>query len=309
MLAVFFGGVGPEREVSLRSGEAMAGALKRAGPWRVEPVRLDAAELPAGLDPAETVVFPALHGMFGEDGRLQALLERAGFTYAGSDSSASACCMAKDRAKAVARERGLAVAEEIVFEASAPPGAAEVIERLGNALVIKPADQGSSVGLHFASGIAGLEEALKEAREGRWLIERRLRGRELTVGVLGGRAMGVVEIVSEGGVYDYAAKYTAGASEYRYPAELTPALTERMKAEAEQVFEGCGCRDFARVDFLLEDEEPRFLEVNTLPGLTATSLLPKSASCEGMSFEDLARELARPAVERFRAARKGGFAE
>ena len=298
-IAVLHGGVGAEREVSLRSGEAVGAALAKSFP--VERVRLDEASLPPGLDDGGTVVFPALHGTFGEDGALQALLDAAGIEYAGSGAAASRLCMAKEAAKAVAAEHGVVVPEGRFFEAGAAPAAEDLVAELGGALVLKPADAGSSVRLTVTEDVAALGEALAATGEGRWLVERRIRGRELTVGVLEGRALGVVEVVSAGGVYDYAAKYTPGSTEYRYPAELEDPVRSALERSAETLFRACGCRDFARVDFMLEGAVPYFLEVNTLPGLTETSLLPKSAACAGYTFEALARALVAPAVGRWRA--------
>lgn len=299
-IVVFYGGVGEEREVSLQSGPAIAEALARQ--YVVEAVELDAAELPQGLDLKEAVVFPALHGSFGEDGTLQAALEAAGVSYCGSDAAASRLCMAKDRTKVLARDLGIAVPEAIHFTAGANPLADAVIEELGSSLVVKPANMGSSVGLHFAENRSALGVALSQVHRGEWLIERRIRGRELTVGLIDGKAMGVVEVVSQSGVYDYAAKYTSQTTEYRFPAALDAELVSEIKAAAEAIFGGCACRDFARIDFLLEGSRPYFLEVNTLPGLTATSLLPKSASCEGLDFESLAAALVRGGCERYAAS-------
>lgn len=298
-IVVLYGGVGTEREVSLLSGKAIGKAL--AVNHRVGLCLLDTEALPESINGERCVVFPALHGAFGEDGRLQALLEGAGVEYCGSDAVASELCMAKDRTKALARELGIGVPAAMVFEGADAPLADAVIERLGTSLVIKPTDQGSSVGLYFTEHRSELGVALSQIHGGNWMIEQRIRGRELTVGVLNGAAMGIVEIVSASGVYDYAAKYTPGSTEYRFPAELQPAVEARIKAQAEQLFDACGCRDFARIDFLLDGTQAYFLEVNTLPGLTATSLLPKSASCVGFDFESLAGELVAPAIKRFEA--------
>ena len=299
-IVVLYGGVGPEREVSLKSGEAIGQAL--AMNFSVEMCCLDAEQLPASIDPQCSVVFPALHGTFGEDGQLQALMEAAGVHYAGSDAQASRLCMDKDLTKQLARELGVRVPEGMAFSGDAVPLADEVIERLGESLVVKPTDKGSSVGLYFTEHRSALGVTLSQIHEGNWLIEQRIRGRELTVGLLNGKAMGIVEIVSASGVYDYAAKYTPGSTEYRFPAELDPALTATIQQQAEQIYAACGCRDFARVDFLLDGDDAYFLEVNTLPGLTATSLLPKSASCVGHDFESLAAELVAGALARKEAA-------
>lgn len=298
-LIVLYGGVGSEREVSLRSGEAIAKALRTH--FDVEALILDDEALPASLQADQHVVFPALHGSFGEDGQLQALLEAAGIHYCGSDAAASRLCMDKAATKQIAREHRIPVPEALSFDGAAAPLADSVIEQLGTSLVVKPADQGSSVGLHFTEHRSALGVALSGIRSGNWLIEQRIQGRELTVGVLKGAAMGIVEIVSQSGVYDYQAKYTPGSTEYLYPAELEPAVEAKIKAHAEQLFDACGCRDFARIDFLLAGSRAYFLEINTLPGLTATSLLPKSASCVSYDFEQLAAELVGPAIVRFQS--------
>ncbi len=301
-ILVLYGGLGTEREVSLHSGAAIAGALSEHA--AVRPVVLETEALPEGICPESDLIFPALHGTFGEDGRLQALLESAGITYCGSDAEASRLCMDKAATKAIAREAGVPVPEAIAFDGARAPLADAVIAQLGSSLVIKPADQGSSVGLHFTEHRSALGVTLSGIRSGQWLIEQRIRGRELTVGVLEGRAMGIVEIVSQSGVYDYAAKYTPGSTAYHAPADLPAAIEAHIKAHAELLFTACGCRDFARIDFLLEGETPYFLEINTLPGLTETSLLPKSAACIGLDFVALAAALVAPGEARLRA-RKG----
>ena len=296
-IVVLYGGVGPEREVSLVSGQAIAEVLKKH--FEVELLRIDSEELPESIDREKSVVFPALHGAFGEDGRLQKLLEDAGIQYCGSNAEASHLCMMKDKTKKRAQKLGIPAPEAIVFSGTDVPLADVVIDKLGASLVIKPADQGSSVGLAFTEHRSALGVALSKIRSGHWLIEQRISGRELTVGLLFGKAMGIVEILSPLGEYDFAAKYTPGATKYHYPAELDTAVEAQIKKDAEALFIECGCRDFARIDFLLEADTAYFLEINTLPGLTATSLLPKSASCIGLDFEALARELVTPAMHRF----------
>ena len=296
-IVVLYGGVGSEREVSLQSGEAIAQALSVN--FEVVPLILSSEAMPDSVKSNTDIVFPALHGSFGEDGRLQTLLEAAKIHYCGSDATASRLCMDKVATKKIARELHIAVPEAIAFEGASAPLADTVIDQLGSSLVIKPADQGSSVGLHFTEHRSALGVTLSGTRNGNWLIEQRILGRELTVGVIKGVAMGVVEIVSQSGVYDYEAKYTTGSTEYHFPADLEPAIEVKVKDHAEQLFRACGCRDFARIDFILDGACPNFLEINTLPGLTATSLLPKSALCNGYDFEKLAAELVAPAIARF----------
>lgn len=297
-IVVLCGARSPERAVSLRSGAACAEALAKtfAG---VRLVVLDENALPPGLDPSRHVIFPVIHGDYGEDGRLQAELEARGFAFAGCDSVASALCIDKVATKARLRSAGVPVAPEVAFPASRRPRARSVAARLGRELVMKPADKGSSVGLHMLSGARSLGRVLSRIRSGNWMIEPRLRGRELTVGLLDGKAMGVVEIVPKSGDYDYRSKYTAGATRYLFPAPIPEETAAAIRVAAERLFAGCGCRDFARADvILLPSGRFFFLEVNTLPGLTATSLLPKSASCAGLDFPALVRRMIEPALRR-----------
>ena len=298
IIAVFAGGVSAEREVSLGSGKAAALALARSFPTRLFEINADA--LPAGLDPATHVVFSTLHGTFGEDGGMQRLLDTAGVTYAGCDAASSALTMDKSRTKAAAAARGVRVAGGIQFAASAKPKADAVVAQLGESLVLKPNAEGSSVGLSLISRRAELADELAKITSGSWLIERRIIGRELSVGVLGGEAMGVVEIRPKSGVYDFTSKYTKGLTEYFVPAPLDAAVTAEVRQAAATTFAACGCRDYARVDFILGDgNELYLLEINTLPGMKETSLLPMSARCAGLDFTALVRELVRPALQRF----------
>ena len=298
IIAVLAGGTSAERDVSVGSGKASALALARSFPTRLFELTADA--LPAGLDPRRHVVFSTLHGTFGEDGGMQRLLDAAGVTYAGCDAASSALTMDKTRTKAAAAKRGVRVADAVHFEADQKPAADAVVAQLGENVVVKPNNEGSSVGLSVIASRAALAEKLGSITRGSWLIERRIVGRELSVGVLGGRAMGVVEIRPKSGVYDYTSKYTKGLTEYFAPAPLDPATTARVQAAAEAAFAACGCRDYARVDFILPEQGDAFLlEINTLPGMKETSLLPMSARCAGMDFTGLVRELVRPALLRF----------
>ena len=296
-ITVLCGGPSSEREVSLVSGRSIAQALEKH--FTVELVEFAQDALPAGLDPAKTVIFPALHGAFGEDGQIQALLEARGFAYAGSGPAASALCMDKAATKAKVADCGFAEAPAWIFSHERIPDPAALMERLGAHLVIKPVAEGSSVGLHLCANRTELDQALAALTPGLWMAETFIKGREMTVGILDGEAMGIVEIVPKGGLYDYAHKYTAGATEYRFPAEVPEALAAQIRAYAARAFAACGCRDFGRVDFILTpDGLPYFLEINTIPGLTPTSLLPKSASCRGLDFETLARRMIEPALRR-----------
>lgn len=302
-ITVLAGGVSSEREVSLGSGAAAATALERIWPTRLLDVTADA--LPTGLDAARDIVFSTLHGTFGEDGGMQRLLDAAAITYAGCDAASSALTMDKAATKRAAAAAGVRVAVDRTFDAAARLGADALIAALGTEnVVLKPNDQGSSMGLVLPEGRAALTTALSALAPGAWIAEPRLVGRELSVGVLEGRALGVVEIRPRSGVYDFASKYTKGATEYFAPAPLPDEATAAVRAAAETAFAACACRDYARVDFILiSPSEFYLLEINTLPGMKETSLLPMSARVAGLDFTELVRALVTPALRRFKETR------
>jgi D-alanine-D-alanine ligase len=302
IIAVFAGGTSAERDVSLGSGQACAMALARSFPTRL--FQIDANALPAEFDPELHVVFSTLHGKFGEDGGMQRLLDAVHASYAGCDAAASALCMDKTAAKERIAAAGVGVVPGECFDAARKPAAAALAAKLGNDVVLKPNDEGSSVGLQIVSGQMELAAALEKISTGRWLAERRVFGRELSVGVLGGRALGIVEIRPKSGRYDYTSKYTKGLTEYLCPAPLPDATTAAVRRAAETAFAACGCRDYARIDFMISEKNESFLlEINTLPGMKETSLLPMSARSAGLDFTALVRELVMPAVQRFESAR------
>lgn len=295
---ILSGGVGAEREIALVTGQSLESALTEYFP--VVHRVLDSASLPTDIDYEAGIVFPALHGEFGEDGTIQQLLENQGIHFAGCDAESSRLCIHKGNTKEVVARAGVRVIPGMTFGYDSPPAGEAIRNGLGNDLVLKPVDKGSSVDLFITETPAGLEQALNSLKPGTWLVEKRIRGRELSIGILGGKALGVVELRPRGGVYDYERKYQAGQTEYFYPAELEGNVEEEIRKAAETAFQSCGCRDFARVDFMLSaSEELYFLEINTLPGLTPHSLLPKSASCHELSFSELAKELVLPAMNRF----------
>jgi len=299
VIVVLAGGTSAEREVSLGSGLACAVALARNFPTRLCIVDADA--VPVGIDPTRHVVFSTLHGTFGEDGGMQRLLETNGVHYAGCGVESSALTMDKTATKAAVEKNGIRVIPGMRFVAAEKPAADAVVARFGENVVVKPNDSGSSVGLNIVSSRAQLETVLAGITSGNWLIEQRVFGRELAVGVLNGRAMGIVEIRPKSGVYDYESKYTKGRTEYLAPAPLGEALTAEIRAAAERAFAACGCRDYARVDFMIgANAEFYLLEINTLPGMKETSLLPMSARCEGLDFTGLVKQMVAPALQRFR---------
>ncbi len=301
VIAILCGGTSAEREVSLASGKAVAQAMAYSFPTRLFILEQDA--LPDGLEAGRHVVCIVQPGTFGEDGGMQRLLDAGGFTYSGCDARGSDLCFDKWRTRQSVSVLGVPVAPGRNFLANTKPTAAALAAELGAQVVLKPNRQGSSVGLQIVSSQVGLEIALGGIRQGDWVAEKRIIGRELTVGLLRGRAMGIVEIVPKSGVFDYTSKYTKGLTEYIAPAKLSNETAQTVRTMAETAFAACGCRDYARIDFMLSEEgELYLLEINTLPGMKETSLLPMSARYVGLDFVALCRELVAPAVERFQPA-------
>lgn len=296
-IAVLMGGPSTEREVSLRSGAACAAALRRAGR---DVYEVDVRGPDFRLRPGTAVAFLALHGTFGEDGEVQRLLEARGITYTGCGVEASHDCFDKVRSKQFFVAAGVPTpAYEVV---SRDYGARSAALSLRPPLVVKPACQGSSVGVTIVRhGGAVVTRALKEAfRYGsRAVVESFVDGRELTVGIFDGRALPVVEICPKRGFYDYRNKYTQGATDYVVPARLPQTTTRDTQRAALAAFRATGCRDYARVDLRLNRHgQPFVLEINTLPGMTAMSLLPKAAAAANISFEELCSRIVMMALER-----------
>lgn len=290
-VAVLMGGFSSEREVSLASGAACAGALEAAG-YAVATldVRRDAQTLVAGLLAIKPdVVFNALHGRHGEDGSVQGLLDIMKIPYTHSGLLASAMAMDKPTAKKMFAAAGLPVAEEMIVRKE------EVLAGhvMAPPYVIKPINEGSSVGVHIvkdsdnASPLAGEDWPF-----GDWvMVERFIPGRELTVAVMGDRALSVTEITSDRGFYDYDAKYKPGGSRHIVPAPLPEADFAEAQRLAVEAHKCLGCRGVSRADFRYDDTgaTPKFylLEVNTQPGMTATSLVPEQAAAAGISLPEL----------------------
>jgi D-alanine-D-alanine ligase len=298
-IGIVCGGLSVEAEVSRVSAKGVSDAL-RAAYSSVETFELDPsigeALTAAGVD----VVFPVLHGPPGEDGTFQGFLEILGLPYVGSGVLASACAMDKVVAKQIFRAYGLPVARDrIVHRSGLKAEAAErILADLGGDVVVKPSCQGSSVGVAFAKNRTELEDALEKAfaYDERLLVEERIAGKEITVAVLernGVEALPAIEIRTPAGSwYDYQHRYTPGLSEHIIPAPLPKGQYDRTVEIAKVAFQSLGCRDFARVDFIVPEKgEPVVLEVNTIPGMTPTSLYPDAARAVGISFEVLVSHL------------------
>jgi len=300
IIAVVCGGVSKEREVSLGSGHAAYSCLSES--CQVEMIELEEAKLPMELDPRRHLVFSTLHGTFGEDGGFQALLESAGIEYAGCNSESSRLTFDKSQAKKALGRAGAPVLPEIVFDRKTPPDAIEAFDILGGPVVLKPLKEGSSIGLEFADTPGELERLFKNLVFDSWMLEKRVVGREVSVGVINGEALGIVEIRPKSGRYDFESKYTKGKTDFVAPAPLTESLEKRVRAIACNSYLACGCRDYARIDMMIDGrDQPFVLELNTIPGMKETSLMPMSARCQGLNFKAMLKCIIEPAILRFRS--------
>ena len=306
-VAVIAGGLSFEREVSLRSGGRVADALRERG-YRVAELDADHQLVEALRGGQFDVAFLALHGRFGEDGTVAAILELLGLPYTGSSFEASRLAFDKLAAKSVLRRSGLTVppaiplAEGALRELGVGTLLDQAMDELGLPLVVKPNRGGSALGIRLVERPDQLPAALMAAfgYDDTVLLEQRVSGTELALAVVDGLAtLPAVEIRPKEGWYDFAARYTHGAADFRAPAELDPAVTERCMEAAHAAHLALGCRDLSRVDAILDDDGVcHILEVNTGPGLTSTSLVPMAADAAGISFTDLAAHLTDRAVAR-----------
>lgn len=336
-VAVLFGGTSSERDVSVASGGQVMRALHQAGH---EVLAIDTAQgvlsageqqrlLEAGVAPEPPalqslaglrsqaarlarsgdfqkadVVFLALHGGSGEDGTVQGFFELLGIPHTGSGVRGSSNAMDKDTAKRLCLAAGIPTADWIM----APADPSEVESRLGYPLVVKPNKEGSTVGLTVVKSVSGLADALAAAGkyDDEVMLEKFIPGRELTVGILGDRALAVGEIFPKRGeIFDYESKYQPGGAEEVFPADLTEEQTARLQDLGLRTHRALKLQDYSRVDFRMDlDGAIWVLEANTLPGMTATSLLPQSASAVGISFSELCETICRLAVERTAAKKR-----
>ncbi len=307
-IGVFMGGRSSEREVSLRTGEAIYQALLRKN---LEAVKIDpAANLIEQLTKEKIdLAFLALHGPYGEDGKLQGFLEMLDIPYTGPGVLASALCIDKIYTKQILKEHGLPTPDFLTFNAleyqKDPASLMEqILNRFSLPVVVKAPTQGSTIGIFFVHQPEKLDEAIRQALTfgPTVLIEEFITGIELTAGVLGNaqpQALPLIEIVSETGVYDYEAKYTVGLSSHIIPPRISEAAQKQIQELAVKTFQALDCRGTSRVDFLLTAEEkPYILEVNTIPGMTETSLFPDAAKAAGISFDDLVEKIYLLALEK-----------
>lgn len=335
-IVVLAGGNSPERAVSINSGRLVSEALRRRGHrvlqldvWRGltdreigdDPMSLfseNADRYPPSLEAVggaalvgENVerlcrladsVFLALHGGAGENGQVQAMLDCCGVRYTGSGYRASLLCMDKPLAKLLLRQASIRTPDWCLIgrEETAEEACEHVAEAVGFPCVLKPCDGGSSIGVTMIESREALLAALCEAKQTGWqmMAERRIMGRELTVGILGGRVLPPVEIIPRESFYDYENKYIAGRAEELCPAPIGKESTEALAEITRATFDLLGLRGYARADYIMDGEGRMWLlEVNTLPGMTATSLLPQEAKAVGIGYDELCEMIALSALE------------
>jgi D-alanine-D-alanine ligase len=285
-VAVLMGGPGSERNVSLATGQGVSKALRSLG---IEVVDVDVHDENFQFPEDVEIAFNCIHGTFGEDGQLQQILEDRGVTYTGDGVEASGIAFDKILSKEKFLERGVVTPESEVISAGQRP-------KMSVPLVVKPARQGSTVGIVIVKNQNELDAALLEAAkyDRKLLIEKFVSGRELTIGILGDQALPIIEIIPKGGFYDFNTKYPflnpqAGASaEHVCPAKIDKTLTKKIQELALAAFRALGLVVYGRVDVLLSEQgDPFVLEVNTIPGMTEASLLPEAAAVAGITYPDL----------------------
>jgi D-alanine-D-alanine ligase len=297
-LALLSGGISTEREVSIQSGEQVYAALDKE---KYEITRFDPKTDLARLVEAAAHIDAALiilHGPYGEDGTVQGLLDLLGIPYQGSGVLGSALAMNKIVSKQLYEKAGIPVPADVIIHRHDRFNVDDLVNRLGLPLVVKPVECGSSVGMSIVRAAADINDAVEKAFtcDDTVLVEAYIQGLELTAGVIGNNvleALPVIEIIpdQQHDFFDYEAKYTAGVTEEICPARIDAELTARVQAYAKQAHQVLCCKGYSRTDMILRDDEVFVLETNTIPGMTANSLLPKAAQAAGMSFSRLLDKL------------------
>lgn len=287
-IAVFMGGISSEKEVSVRTGTAILNSLIRQG-YDAYGVTLDKNNLlTAFIENEYDLAYLALHGEYGEDGRIQGLLDILGKKYTGCSMISSAVSMDKDLTKKIAQAVGVRTPKSYTRENL------ENIDKFP--VVVKPSTEGSTVGLYICHNKEELLDAVEKSGNKDLVIEEFIKGEELSVAVLDGEPLGVVKIMPKIGLYDYKSKYTAGMTEYEYPAKISEKSYQEAMEYATIIHNSLKMKGVSRSDFILKDGELYFLEVNSCPGMTETSLVPKLATLKGYTFDDITRKI----VEKFR---------
>jgi len=296
-IGVLMGGCSSEREISLKSGRAVSQALKASGCDVADLDIKDTAQESvvaliknAGID----IAFISLHGAFGEDGGIQTILEEIDLPYTGSGISASQKAINKPFVQKLLYDNNIPVAQFKIIQNHDLKEIEHILNQMSLPLVIKPESEGSSIGVTLVDEERYLNTAINKAFEygSQVLVEEYIKGRELTVGILEEEALAPIEIVSKNTFFDFTAKYSPGMTDYIVPAKIEPQLRDRLKEIALQTHTILGCEDLSRVDFMVDENmNPYVLEINTIPGFTQTSLLPKAAALKGINFNQLCLKL------------------
>lgn len=287
-VGVLMGGLSGEREISLRSGHGVASALRSRG-YSVVEIDADRRVAEKIFQEKIEVAVLMLHGRFGEDGTIQGMLEVMGVPYTGSGPLASAIAMDKDLTKRLVRGDRFSTADWRMIHGAEFPQESP----LPLPVVVKPNNEGSTLGVSIVREPSSFRPALEKAFSlDAWvMVEKFVTGRELTVGLLNGEPLPIIEVVPRGGFYDYEAKYTKGMTEYIVPARVSEGIQKKTQAVSREIYCSLRLAGVARLDFILEGETPQFLEANTIPGMTETSLVPKAAASIGISYEDLCERI------------------
>lgn len=292
-IAVLYGGTSGEREVSLSSGKGIIQALKNNG-HEVTGIDFHPERLEEIIELNVDLVFIGLHGKFGEDGRVQGLLEMLGLPYVGSGVLASALAIDKAKAKQIFESNDIPVAKSKVYTITDKTNLQDVEKEVNQVFkvpfVIKPNSEGSTLGLTIVENPEQILDGLNSAAmsDDMILVEDFIQGREITVAVLGEKALPIIEIIPKNAYYDYESKYAAGGSEHIVPAQIDSETSKTIQDLAVKAHSVLGCKTYSRVDFILtEENKPVILEVNTLPGMTPTSLFPDAAKVIGLDYDSM----------------------
>ena len=292
-ISVLMGGSSAEREVSIKTGRAVIRACEELGHKAIPVDFYDDYQSTLAMLKGADLVFNALHGTTGEDGTIQLWLEDNNIPFTGSGSNSSKLCMNKDKSKKTVRDNNFLTPDWFLFDRENDS------RQVDFPCIVKPNAQGSTFGLSMIENKEGIKDAITLAfkYDSDALIEKYIKGREITVGILDGRALPIVEIIPKNSLYDYECKYSPGMSKYLCPAKLDKGLEHNIKKDSLDIFNILKCRGYGRLDFILDDDgNYYFLEINTLPGMTSTSLLPIAAKEQGLMFEELIDAIIRVSI-------------
>ena len=285
-IIIICGGNSSEKEISVKSGMSVFSSIKKKYDAEILLLSNDYSIIKNTYKDGD-IVLNALHGGYGESGEIQSFFEKEGIDFIGSGSKACEIAMDKSQCKKVAEQLGIFVPFGRIFS-----GDMSIYDEFQRPFIIKPNNEGSSVGFNIIDSRKQMLKALKANKNREVVFEEFISGREITVSILGSEVLPIVEIIPNNGVYDYDSKYTKGKSSYIVPAEINSEAESQIKNQSIELFNKIGCKDYSRIDYILSDENiPYFLEINTSPGMTETSLFPKSAASVKLSFDSLIEKI------------------